>query len=578
MPKSKLPKAKRPKSRPPKSDPPVPMTTAEATVGSLVGHGIDAIYALPGVQNDHLFDALFKASNRIRTVHTRHEQGAAYMALGAALATGKPQAFAVVPGPGLLNSAAALLTAYSMNAPVLALVGQIPEADIGRDLGHLHELRDQAGIIARLVDHSVRIRTPETASRLVAQAMRAMRSGRRGPAALECAIDVWGKSGPVALRPPLALSEPAIDEDAILAAAKRLGAARNPMIICGAGAQDAAREVTELSGMLQAPVLGYRRGRGLLDSRDPLSVTLPLAHELWAKTDVVLAVGTRLLMQHRQWGIDDDLAVIRLDADPDEPNRLRPPAVALIGDAGPILRRLIAALPAHNLKRRSRKSEMSQRQGVWRQRFEEALAPQVAWLDAIRAELPEDGIYVDEVTQIGFASRLAFPVYRPRTFLSPGYQDNLGWGFATALGAQHARPDVPVVSINGDGGFMFTANELATAMRHRIPLTTIVFNDGAFGNVRRIQEIQYGKRLIACDLADPDFVRFAESFGAAAERAKSPAALRAALRRAFKRRDIPTVIEVPVGPMPSPWKFILAPRVRGQARETPGLGPAGPTP
>jgi acetolactate synthase-1/2/3 large subunit len=125
---------------------------------------------------------------------------------------------------------------------------------------------------------------------------------------------------------------------------------------------------------------------------------------------------------------------------------------------------------------------------------------------------------------------------------------------------------------------MFTANALATAMRHRIPLTTIVFNDGAFGNVRRIQEIQYGNRLIACDLADPDFVRFAESFGAAAERAKSPAALRAALRRAFKRRDIPTVIEVPVGPMPSPWGFILAPRVRGEARETPGLGPAGSTP
>jgi acetolactate synthase I/II/III large subunit len=551
------------------------MTTAEATVASLVGHGVDVVYALPGVQNDQLFDALFKAQNRIRTVHTRHEQGAAYMALGAALATGRPQAFAVVPGPGLLNGAAALLTAYSMNAPVLALVGQIPEADIGRDLGHLHELRDQAGIVARLVDHSVRIRSPQTASRLVAQAMRAMGSGRRGPAALECAIDVWGKSGAVALQSPLPPREPAIDEDAIRAAAKRLGAARNPMIICGGGAQDAAGEVTELSAMLQAPVLGYRRGRGLLDGRDPLSVTLPLGHELWARTDVVLAIGTRLMIQHRQWGMDDDLAVIHVDADPQAPGRLRASAVALIGDAGPILRRLIDALPAHNLKRRSRKAEMAQRQGAWRQRLEEALPPQVAWLDAIRAELPEDGIYVDEVTQIGFAARLAFPVYRPRTFLSPGYQDNLGWGFATALGAQHARPDVPVVSINGDGGFMFTANELATAMHHRIPLTTIVFNDGAFGNVRRIQEIQYGKRLIACDLADPDFVRFAESFGAAAERAKSPAALRAALRRAFRRRDTPTVIEVPVGPMPSPWGFILAPRVRGQA---PGLGEAGPTP
>src|SRR3979409_2300647 len=235
----------------------------------------------------------------------------------------------------------------------------------------------------------------------------------------------------------------------------------------------------------------------------------------------------------------------------------------------------MVALPRHDPP--SRWAEMEERQGKMRSRLGK-LAPQIGFLEAIRAELPGDGSFVAGVPQIGFAARLLLPVHKPRTFLSPGYQDNLGWGFATALGAQHARPDVPVVSINGDGGFMFTANELATAMRHRIPLTTIVFNDGAFGNVRRIQEIQYGERLIACDLADPDFVRFADSFGAAAERAKSPAALRAALRGAFKRRATHTVIEVPVGPMPSPWKFILAPRVRGQARETPGLGPAGPTP
>ena len=327
-----------------------PMTTAEATVASLAAHGIDTVYALPGVQNDHLLDALFKAADRVRTVHTRHEQGAAYMALGAALATGRPQAFAVVPGPGLLNSAAALLTAYAMNAPVLALVGEIPEDDIGRHLGHLHELRDQAGVIARLVDHAARIRTPDAAPGLVATAIAAMRSGRRGPAALECAIDVWGRTGFVAPEGPLAPPEPAIDEDAVRAAAERLGAAKNPMIVCGGGAQDASPEVSELSALLQAPVLGYRRGRGVLDSRDPLSVTLPLAHELWAETDAVLAVGTRLLMQQRQWGIDDDVAVIRVDSDPQEPARLRPPAVALIGDAAPILRRLIDALPSRNAR------------------------------------------------------------------------------------------------------------------------------------------------------------------------------------------------------------------------------------
>jgi acetolactate synthase-1/2/3 large subunit len=549
-------------------DPPKPaagdaaarMTTAEAAVAALIAHGIDTIYALPGVHNDPLFDALFQAGDRIRTIHTRHEQGAAYMALGAALATGAPQVYTVVPGPGLLNSAAALLTAYGMNAPVLALIGQIPQSAIGRGLGHLHEIRDQAGIIARLVDFSARIREPREAAGLIAGALRAMGTRRPGPAVLECAIDVWGRSAPMPAFAPAPPLPPPIDEDAVAAAAQRLAAAKRPLIVAGGGAQNASVEVTELSRLLQAPVLAYRRGRGVLDSRDPLSVTLPLGRELWGEADVVLAVGTRLFYAFTQWGIDRELAIIRVDADPEEPERFARPAVALIGDAGPILRRLIDAIAPH--RRPSRRDEMQERHAKMRRRLDK-LAPQIALLDAIRAALPEDGIFVDEVTQIGFAARLLLPVYKPRTFLSPGYQDNLGWGFATALGAQDARRDVPVLSISGDGGFLFTSNELATAMRHGIPLTVMVFNDGAFGNVRRIQEEQFGNRRIASDLANPDFVRYAQSFGAEAERARNADELRAALKRAFKRRDGPTLIEVPVGPMPSPWEFIHMPRIRG---------------
>jgi acetolactate synthase I/II/III large subunit len=538
------------------------MTTAEAIVAALIAHRLDTIYALPGVQNDPLFDALFAASDKIRTVHTRHEQGAAYMALGAALATGKPQATAVVPGPGLLNASAALLTAYSTNAPVLALVGQIPDADIGRKLGHLHEINDQAGILARLVDHSALVPRAEDASRMVAEAFRAMRSGRPGPVALECAINVWGKPGDVTPCDPLPVAPPAIDEDALRDAAKRLGKAKNPMIVVGGGAQDASPEVTTLAEMLQAPVLcGFRRGQGVLDSRNPLAVTLPLGRELWGEADVVLAVGTRLFFEHKMWGVDG-LDIVAVNADAQEPAKHREPAVALIGDAAPILRALIDALPAYNEKRKSRRGEMQERQAKWGKQLAR-LAPQAAILEAIRAELPEDGIFVDEVTQVGFAARLMLPVYRPRTFLSPGYQDNLGWGYATALGVQDARRDVPVLSINGDGGFMYTANELATAVRHRIPLVAIVFADGSFGNVRRIQEENYGNRLIASDLANPDFVKFAESFGAAAERVRTPDALRGALKRGFARRDGPTLIEMPVGAMPSPWEFILMGKVRG---------------
>jgi acetolactate synthase-1/2/3 large subunit len=539
------------------------MTAAEATVASLIAHGVNTIYALPGVHNDYLFEALFKAADRIRTVHTRHEQGAAYMALGAALATNRPHPYSVVPGPGLLNSSAALLTAYATNAPVLALIGQIPDDDIGKGIGHLHEIRDQAGIIARLVDFSARIRSPQTASRHVAEAMRAIFSGRPGPAALECAIDMWGRTAPMTIEKPLPIPPTLIDDDAVLAAAKKLGAAKRPMIICGGGAQNCATEITRLSDMLQAPVLAHRRGRGALDGRSPFAVTLPLGHDLWAEADAVLAVGTHLYIQYKQWGIDDDIAVIRIDADVEAPARVRTPAVALIGDAKPILRRLVDKLAAHNRKRPPRQAEMQERQAHWRGRLNK-LAPQLAFLEAIRTELPEDGILVDEVTQMGFAARLAYPVYKPRTFLSPGYQDNLGWGFATALGVADARRDVPVIAISGDGGFMFTANEMATAIRHRIPLTVIVFADGAFGNVRRIQQERFGNHVIASDLANPDFVRFADSFGASAERARNPDELRAALRRAIARRDGPTLIEVPVGPFPSPWEFIQMPKVRGK--------------
>ena len=192
------------------------------------------------------------------------------------------------------------------------------------------------------------------------------------------------------------------------------------------------------------------------------------------------------------------------------------------------------------------------------------LAPQLGFLRAIRAALPADGIFVEDVTQLGFVSRLAWPVRAPRLYLSPGYQDTLGWAYGTALGAQAAAPGRAVVAVCGDGGFMYQAAELATAMRHGLPVVAVVFDDGAFGNVRRIQQQHYGNRLIASDLTNPDFVRFAESFGAA--RFARPRRRRWNARCARRwPRARPALIVVPVGEMPSPWDMILLPRVRGGA-------------
>jgi len=538
------------------------LSTAEATVQTLLHHGLDTVYALPGLHNDPLFDAFYHAADRLRVIHPRHEQTAAYMALGAALATGKPQAFAVVPGPGMLNAGAALLTAYGMNAPVLALVGQIPQADIDRGHGHLHEIHDQLGLMRHITKWAERIRSPQEAPTLVSQAIWQATSGRPRPVALECALDTWARRAEVVLPDaPLSLPEEAIDDETIETAAKLLGEAERPMLVLGGGALDATAEVIELAEMLEAPVCSYRRGRGVVPSSHRLAVDMPVGHRLWKETDAVLAIGTRFFVQNSQWGVDPKLKVVRLDVDPDEHERFRKPDVSIVGDAAPQLRALIAALPRHNRRRRSRAGELDGHRAWLAERLSR-LEPQVGFLKAIRAALPEDGIFVDEVSQIGFASRVALPVEKPRTFLSPGYQDNLGWGFGTALGAQAAMPDRKVLAIAGDGGFLYQIGELATAARHNLAVVVVVFDNGAFGNVKRIQQERYGNRLIASDLQNPDFGKLADSFGVASFKAGDAKQLEAALYKAFAL-NAPALVWVPHGDVPSPWDMIMMPKVRG---------------
>src|SRR5579862_8125670 len=241
------------------------MTTADAVVESLLRHGITTVYGLPGVHNDPLFDAFYHARARLRVIHTRHEQGAAYMALGAALATGRPQVFTAVPGPGFLNTTAALLTAFSMNAPVIALVGQIPRHDLERGYGLLHEMRDQRGLAGHLAKFTARISAPHEAPGRVAEAIHCAISGRPGPAFLECPMVVWGESGPVRLNDaPRPAARPPVNGDAVAAAARMLATSQRPLIVVGGGAQDASREVIALAERLEAPVAAYRRGQGIV--------------------------------------------------------------------------------------------------------------------------------------------------------------------------------------------------------------------------------------------------------------------------------------------------------------------------
>ena len=542
------------------------MTGGRAVVESVKRNGVDTVFALPGIQMDHLFNALHDHGNTIRVIHTRHEQGAAYMAYGYAASTGRVGAFIVVPGPGLLNATAALATGYACNAPMLCICGQIPSSAIGRGFGLLHEIPDQLGVVERLTKYAARASHPSEVPRVVQGAFAALASGRVRPAEIEVPMDVMAQVGEVALLGAAEPTPPPVpDPERIEAAAKLLGRAKRPMIMVGGGIWGAEAPLAELAEMLQAPVVMSRNALGALSDRHYLAQKYPAGHRLWAETDVVLAVGTRMNPVLPGWGLDADLAIVRLDIDPVEINRALVPRVGIVADAEDGLAALVERIARHNVSRPSRKEELSGLKGRVQKDLEAQLAPQMAYLGVLRRALPEDGILVEELTQVGYVGRFGFPVYHPRSYIGSGYQGTLGFGFATALGVKVAHPGRPVVSITGDGGFMYNVQELSTAVQQGIDLVTVVFNDGAYGNVRRMQIEDHGGRVIATDLHNPDFVRLAESFGAQGLRAESLDDLARAIDTGL-RTPGPTLIDAPIGDTPAPWAFLNLPRARGGAR------------
>ena len=538
------------------------MTGGAALVEMLRRHGVDTLFALPGVQNDALFVALYDAGEAIRVIHTRHEQAAAYMALGYARATGKPGAFAVVPGPGLLNTTAALATAYATNAPVLCVSGQIPSDLIGRGFGLLHEIPDQLAILKGLTKWAARISHPTETGRLVNEAFRQLADGRPRPVALEMPLDVMAREYAVNLPAPGdAPAPPEPDSDLVAEAAKAVSAAKAPLIYVGSGAMDAGAEILALAERLQAAVVTYTGGKGVVSDRHYLAQNLLAGHELWKSADVVLAIGTRLNQPLTRWGTDANLKIIRVDLDPVEITRIARPAIGIVADAKEAAAALLAAVKG-GPARPSRQAELDALKAKTAATLAERLGPQCEYLAAIRAELPDNGIYVEDLTQVGYVGRLGFPVYQPRTYIHSGYQGTLGYSYATALGAKVAKPDAPVVSISGDGGFMYNVQELSTAALFGIDAVAVVFADGAYGNVRRMQKMDYGNRLIATELQNPNFPKMAESYGIAGVKTTSPDGLRSELNAALKRKG-PSLIEVAVGEMPDPWPTLMMGRVRG---------------
>jgi acetolactate synthase-1/2/3 large subunit len=530
-----------------------PMTGGEALVRSLYREDVRVIFGLPGVQLYGVMAAL-RDEPRIRFITTRHEQATSFMADGYARAGGSFGVALVVPGPGLLNAMSGLSTAYSASSPVLMISGQIPRDSIGKDIGLLHEVNDQQDCIAPVTKWRRRVLQVADVPAAVREAVIQLKTGRPRPVEIEMPPETMEDEGLAELLPPAQITPTVASARDIDRAAELLLAARAPLIYAGggvhlSGAHDALAAVAE---HLQAGVAQSAEGKGAVSDHNALS----LGAAFWRdsalrahihEADVVLAVGTRLALVSFKPGT----RIIQLDADDKEIGRNHKDTLGLVGDARATLEVLLERLRASAPPRSSRKAEHEALRA--KLAAENMQEPNASILKSLRAGAPENTILVAGMTQIGYSSRPFWPVYEPRTYLSSSYSGNLGYAYPVALGAKVARPDRPVVSVSGEGGFLFSVQELSTAARHGINVVAVVFNDSSYGNVARDLDESWGGQYGA-ELKNPDFMKLADAFGVLGMRAEEPSEVGKLVSAAIDK-DRPALVEVPVGRMGRPAFF-----------------------
>ena len=465
----------------------------------------------------------------------------------------------VVPGPGLQNAGAGLGNAYACSSPVLLISGQINKKNIGRDVGILHEVNDQLDIIDPVTKWNARIMNAAEVPGTVQEAFRQLRNGRPRPVEIEIPPETLAEVADIELCKPAESAASAPEKDEVEDAVTALMHAERPIIWAGGGviSSGASKELLELAEYLQAPVITTPEGKGAISDRHYLSVGVTrgrstgqtrdaLRMYFWER-DVILAVGTRFA------GVEalEEQKVVQIDIDDQELGRNHSDTVGVAGDAKLALKKILAGCREAGPQADSRREECETLRGL---RYDPAnqIEPLGGFVRTIRECMPEDGILVPDMTQVGYYSRAYFQCYEPRTYFTSSYAGNLGFAYPTALGAKVAQPDKVVISPCGDGGFLYNSQELATAAQYGINVIAIVFNDGAYGNVLRDQQEMFNGRVIGSELQNPDFVKLAEAYGVVGMKAESPEELGATLRKAVDVEK-PVLIEVPLGQMPAPF-------------------------
>jgi acetolactate synthase-1/2/3 large subunit len=527
------------------------MTGGRAVTLALKEEGVEHVFGIAGTHNSPLFDGAYNEPG-IRVVTVRHEQGASMMAAGYARASGKIAACFVVPGPGLTNALTGMGMAYSESAPLLMFGGQNALAQLEREGDHFHELPNSMGVAGSLCGYTRRVSAPGEIPGAVREAMRAMHCRRPRPAYIEVPLDVQNGETEVTLLPREVFTRPGGDPASIARAAEALASARRPFIFAGGGVASAGgtEQLARLAEALGAPVVTSMFARGVISDRHPLALgdgwgRFNLYDELLAQADMVLVVGSRIdIVSDVNLGARFPKRIVQVDLDARVVGQRRPVEVGVVGDAASVLGALVTELARG--KDRECWFDVAgflQRKRAW---MVEHAGPVLQLIEDLRAAVPEDAIFVDDLTLVGYWMPLLLETYRPRTLIHPGTYGTLGYALPAAIGAKLACPGQPVVAISGDGGFLFTLQELATAVAEKLDLVALVFNDSAYGAIKTYQDRMFGGRRIGSDLVNPDFVKLGEAFGVHSARVE-PKALGAAVRRAIEAGGV-WLIEIPFAP------------------------------
>jgi 5-guanidino-2-oxopentanoate decarboxylase len=513
-----------------------------AAIALLEAYGVDTVFGIPGVHTLELYRGL--ADRKMRHIGVRHEQGAGFMADGYARASGKPGVCCLITGPGLMNAATPIGQAYSDSVPVLVLASVNDSDDLGKGRGRLHEITDQHAAIEPLTGLTRTIRNPAELPEAMAEAFRLFETGRPRPAVLNLTLDMLRAPATVNDVRRTAPKRPQPSEADIAAAAKLIDAAERPMVVFGGGCVDCAAEARAFLRKSGAVAVTTTAGKGVIADSDPATLSSSLqssaTQKALAEADLVIAVGTELAeTDHWSDSLTFHGKLIRIDLDAPTLTRDYAPALAILADAGPTLAALTDRIRA------GRKPDVVRLAAI-RAANEEDIQPlekkHIAVLNAVRAALPEDGQVFSDMTQIAYTANFYFPCEVPRRWFHPVGFGTLGYAVPAAIGGKIACPDRPTIAIVGDGGFLFTMQELGTAVELGLPLPILVWNNDAFGqiaygmNTRDIPELGVRQR-------NPDYLALARAFGAEAVRPDSLPALRAAIGDAFAAHG-PTLIEV----------------------------------